>query len=90
MAERLTRDELDRCTHRYCNKCDGYRKEIQRYKDLEEQGRLVVLPEELDFEKLVEALGYNHCPTYYGLKGEKDCDDIIYCKECWGKALKGE
>ena len=29
----LKRDELDRCTHRHCNKCDKYRLELQLYKD---------------------------------------------------------
>ena len=39
-----TRDDLDRCTHRHCNKCDKYRRELQHYKDLEEAGRLIELP----------------------------------------------
>lgn len=38
------RDDLDRCTHRHCNNCDKYRRELQKYKDLEEQGRLEILP----------------------------------------------
>lgn len=39
-----TRDELDRCTHRHCNNCDKYRRELKHYKDLEEAGRLIKLP----------------------------------------------
>lgn len=38
------RDDQDRCTHRYCNKCDNYRQELQKYKELEKQGRLIELP----------------------------------------------
>ena len=40
----LKRDELDRCTHRHCNKCDGYRRELQHYKEFAEAGRLIELP----------------------------------------------
>ena len=32
------------CKMRCCNKCDMYRKELQRYKELEEKGLLVELP----------------------------------------------
>lgn len=42
--ETFQRDESDRCTHRSCNNCDKYRRELQRYKDLEEQGKLIKLP----------------------------------------------
>lgn len=42
--ETFKRDNLDRCTHRHCNKCDKYRRDLQLYKDLEEQGRLIELP----------------------------------------------
>lgn len=38
--ETFKRDNLDRCTHRHCNKCDKYRRDLQLYKDLEEQGKL--------------------------------------------------
>ena len=42
--ETFQRDNLDRCTHRHCNKCDKYRRDLQRYKDLEEQYKLIELP----------------------------------------------
>lgn len=42
--ETFQRDNLDRCTHRHCNKCDKYRRDLQRYKDLEEQCKLKELP----------------------------------------------
>ena len=42
--ETFQRDTLDRCTHRHCNKCDKYRRDLQRYKDMENEGRLIELP----------------------------------------------
>ena len=42
--ETFQRDNLDRCTHRHCNKCDKYRRELQRYKDMENEGWLIELP----------------------------------------------
>lgn len=32
------------CPHRGCNKCDCYRKQLEEYKDAEEQGLLLRLP----------------------------------------------
>ena len=32
------------CPHRGCNKCDCYRKQLEEYKDAEEQGLLKMLP----------------------------------------------
>lgn len=32
------------CPHRGCNKCDCYRKQLEEYKDTEEQGLLLRLP----------------------------------------------
>ena len=94
MTERLTRDELDRCTHRYCNKCDGYRKEVQRYKGLEEQGRLVVLPEGFDLEKFKLAVASLFCPSVLGVDdiGCPAGDSVKRsdCLKCWEKVLKGE
>lgn len=58
--------------------------------DLEEQGRLVVLPEGFDFEKLCEAVGAeDSCPEHFGLERKGTCGNML-CKECWEKALKGE
>lgn len=63
---------------------------LAHYEDLEEQGRLVVLPEGFDFEKLCEAVGAeDSCPEHFGLKKTRTCGNIN-CKECWETALKGE
>ena len=32
------------CKQRHCNLCDKYRKDLERYQKLEEQGRLIKLP----------------------------------------------
>lgn len=67
-------------------------KELQHYKDLEEQGRLHIVPKEF-WDMNMEYLIKDVCPFDYGLVGlnEADCKaDDVRCKECWEKALKGE
>ena len=49
--------------------------------DLEEAGRLVVLPKEFDKEKFI----YSNCPSYLLLEDHCHGD----CKACWEAALKG-
>lgn len=49
--------------------------------DLQETGRLVVLPKEFDKEKFI----YSNCPSYLSLKDHCNGD----CKTCWEAALKG-
>lgn len=67
---------------------------LAHYEDLQEQGRLVVLPEELDKETFAKHLALTACPAFVGLKdwqGTENCKDTTECcKECWEKALKGE
>ncbi len=55
---------------------------LAHYEDLEEAGRLVILPEEFDKEKFI----YSNCPSYLTLKDHCNGD----CKACWEAALKGE
>lgn len=53
---------------------------LKYYEDLEEEGRLIVLPEEFDKEKFI----YSNCPSYILLKDHCHGD----CKECWEAALE--
>ena len=60
---------------------------LQRYEDLEEQGRLVILPEGMNLRKLLDILtDYSPaCPSEYNLTNR--CE--LSCFECWLAALKG-
>lgn len=62
-------------------------KELQHYKDLEEAGRLVILPDGINFNKLVGLLTNtpDSCPGEYSLKNRYE----LSCLECWLAALKG-
>lgn len=61
---------------------------LQHYEDLEEQGRMVILPEGMNLRKLLDMLdSYSHsCPSDYKLVNR--CE--LSCFECWLAALKGE
>ena len=61
--------------------------ELLRYRDLEEQDRLVVLPEGMNLRKLLDILtDYSpSCPSEYNLINR--CE--LSCFECWLAALKG-
>ena len=61
--------------------------ELLRYRDLEEQGRLIVLPKGMTLRKLLEILDGNisSCPIDYNLTNR--CE--LSCFECWLAALKG-
>ena len=61
--------------------------ELLRYRDLEEQGRMIVLPKRLTLRKLLEILDGNisSCPIDYNLTNR--CE--LSCFECWLAALKG-
>ena len=60
---------------------------LQHYEDLEEQGRLVILPEGMNLRKLLDILTeYSPgCPCDYDLTNR--CE--LSCFECWLAALKG-
>lgn len=62
--------------------------ELLRYRDLEEQGRMIVLPKGMTLRKLLEILDGNisSCPIDYNLTNR--CE--LSCFECWLAALKGE
>ena len=96
MAERLTLDEaIKHCEEKTdCTQCGEehrqlaeWLRELQKYKDLEEQGRLVVLPEGMTLRKLFDILdNYSPaCPSEYNLINR--CE--LSCFECWLAALKG-
>lgn len=61
--------------------------ELLRYRDLKEQGRMVILPDGMNFRKLLDILtGYSFsCPSDYNLV--EHCN--LSCFECWIAALKG-
>ena len=61
--------------------------ELLRYRDLKEQGRLIVLPKGMNLRKLLDILdGYSSsCPSEYNLINR--CE--LSCFECWLAALKG-
>ena len=62
--------------------------ELLRYRELKEQGRMVILPEGMNLRKLFDILdNYSPgCPSDYGLVNR--CE--LSCFECWLAALKGE
>ena len=62
--------------------------ELLRYRDLKEQGRMVILPDGMTFRKLLDILtDYSPgCPSDYNLTNR--CE--LSCFECWLAALKGE
>ena len=81
--------ELDKCIE--CAKeheqLAEWLRELQKYKDLKEQGRLVILPEGMNLRKLLDILTeYSpSCPCDYNLINR--CE--LSCFECWLAALKG-
>lgn len=96
MAERLTvsgattQRDIDRLLEvSNCNQFgrNGAYYKLQHYEDLEEQGRLVILPDGMNLRKLLDILdGYSSsCPSEYNLINR--CE--LSCFECWLAALKG-
>lgn len=61
--------------------------ELLRYRELKEQGRMVILPEGMTLRKLFDILDGNSssCPSEYNLINR--CE--LSCFECWLAALKG-
>ena len=61
--------------------------ELLRYRDLKEQGRMIILPKGITLRKLLEILDGNvsSCPSDYNLTNS--CE--LSCFECWLAALKG-
>ena len=60
---------------------------LQHYEDLEEQGRMVILPDGMNLRKLLDMLTeYSPgCPSDYNLINRYE----LSCFECWLAALKG-
>ena len=79
--------------HKYCREnvencpaLDAILEKLAHYEDLEEAGRLVVLPEGMDKDYLFSALAYNLCVPKSNRKIKCDGNS---CKECWEATLKG-
>ena len=96
MAERLTvsgattQRDIDRLLEvSNCNQFgrNGAYYKLQHYEDLEEQGRLVILPDGMNLRKLLDTLTRysSSCPSEYNLINR--CE--LSCFECWLAALKG-
>ena len=103
MAERLTGFDycFTRCMEPGADKqeiredCSLYKvcldrkifEKLQHYEDLEEQGRLITLPDGMTLRKLLDILDGNisSCPIDYNLTNR--CE--LSCFECWLAALKG-
>lgn len=96
MAERLTLDEaIKHCEEKTdCTQCGEehrqlaeWLRELQKYRELKEQGRLIVLPKGMNLRKLFDILdNYSPgCPSEYNLVNH--CN--LSCFECWLAALKG-
>ena len=83
--ETFQHDDLDRCTHRHCNKCDKYRRELQQYKDLEEQGRLI---EQKHGEWILKHVGAGHyweCSVCHTNPCIYVTNNTNYCPNCGAK-----
>ena len=105
MTERLTKKHdnsiygndgcmsgCDTCSWCECRFVHEMIEKLAYYEDLEEQGRLHIVPKGF-WKAIVTYLVNDRCPYDFGLKGfnEEDCKaDDEHCKECWEKALKGE
>ena len=96
MAERLTvsgattqRDIdklLELSNENHFGRNEAYYK-LQRYADLKEQGRMVILPDGMNLRKLLDILTeYSPgCPSEYNLINR--CE--LSCFECWLATLEG-
>ena len=98
MAERLTMTsdkggvaltfDLDiTCRPSEAQKILKLAEKLKHYEDLEEQGRMVILPDGMNLRKLLDILTeYSpSCPSDYNLTNR--CE--LSCFECWLAALKG-
>ena len=93
---RLTKCEGKRisCNVSYCpedcNTCEMYKDicdKLAHYEDLEEQGRLIELPNYESKELLINIVvnEVNVCPVDMGFEQEGNCNDGCYA--CWKKYL---
>ena len=98
MAERLTMTsdkggvaftfDLDiTCRPSEAQKILKLAEKLKHYEDLEEQGRMVILPDGMNLRKLFDILdNYSPgCPSDYNLINR--CE--LSCFECWLATLKG-
>ena len=100
MTERLTKQFMYGLGHKECYDacavcdvtgcCDVLEEMLEKlahYEELEEQGRMVILPEGMNLRKLLDILTeYSPgCPSDYNLTNR--CE--LSCFECWLAALKG-
>ena len=75
-----------------CYECPGFQDilaKLAHYEDLEEAGRLVILPAQFDLEGFCNQLSGGACPHHYLLPDSEDCAYGITCEKCWEAALKG-
>lgn len=87
------------CTHGGCDayedcyECPGFQDilaKLAHYEDLEESGRLVVLPDRKSRTLLSKALlNSDICPRNLGMEEIDPCTPDADCEACWEAALKG-
>ena len=68
--------------HDPCEWCFEATQKLAHYEDLEEAGRIIILPKGYNNEKFKE----ENCPSTLGLK--ECCYESADCDECWEAALK--
>ena len=95
-GDRNTRIREECNLYNVCYERKMYEK-LKHYEDLEETGRLLVLPEELNREKFLENIAAFMCPGWAaGLPDWHETDACSHntvkdvCIKCWEAALKGE
>ena len=62
---------------------------LQHYEDLEEAGRLIIVPESFNVKTAVECITEKFCPSTFGLNNYTERCGHDDCKGCWEAALKG-
>lgn len=62
---------------------------LAHYEDLEEQGRLIIVPESFNVKTAVECITEKFCPSTFGLNNYTERCGHDDCKGCWEAALKG-
>lgn len=100
MSERLTKRNSDGSVGisalRYYN-YDDFQKMAQKlayYEDLEEQGRLLIFPENFHMQRFKEVVAERYCPSHFDLF-DLGCESgkskkISDCMQCWKEAMEGE
>lgn len=63
--------------------------ELLHYRQMKEQGRLIIVPESFNVKTAVECITEYFCPSTFGLNNYTERCGHDDCKGCWEEALKG-